>query len=130
MCLLKTRHCAQASHLSLTKGVVGIVAQLAKVNDENLRRYMLHLIVFLVLVRLWLCVYICFLLACLFIQHYSLELGNVLGCSCILSSSAVITKIHCCLLNNGLINSSNKMIVNSDQLNDCAFLSSEGLVSF
>lgn len=34
--LVETRHGAQASQLMLTKGVVGVVAKLGKVNDENL----------------------------------------------------------------------------------------------
>lgn len=38
-CQLKTRHGAQASLLTLTKDVVGIVATLGKVEDENLSRY-------------------------------------------------------------------------------------------
>lgn len=38
LCLLKIRHGAQASHLTLTKDVVGIVATLGKVEDDNLSR--------------------------------------------------------------------------------------------
>lgn len=34
--LVETRHGAQASQVMLTKGVVGVVAKLGKVNDENL----------------------------------------------------------------------------------------------
>jgi len=34
--LVETLHGAQASQLMLTKGVVGVVAKLGKVNDENL----------------------------------------------------------------------------------------------
>uniref|UniRef100_A0A1J3GJ32 Protein DEFECTIVE IN MERISTEM SILENCING 3 n=1 Tax=Noccaea caerulescens TaxID=107243 RepID=A0A1J3GJ32_NOCCA len=34
--LLQSRHGTQASQLTLTKGVVGVVAKLGKVNDENL----------------------------------------------------------------------------------------------
>lgn len=36
LCLVEARHGAQASQLTLTKGVVGIVAKLGKVNDEKL----------------------------------------------------------------------------------------------
>ncbi|KAK7350985.1 hypothetical protein VNO77_10093 [Canavalia gladiata] len=38
LCQLKIRHGAQASHLTLTKDVVGIVATLGKVEDDNLSR--------------------------------------------------------------------------------------------
>ncbi|KAL7003615.1 hypothetical protein U1Q18_004766 [Sarracenia purpurea var. burkii] len=38
LCLLKTRHGSQASHLPLIKDVLGIVAQLGKVDDDNLSR--------------------------------------------------------------------------------------------
>lgn len=38
LCLLKTRHIIQASNLTLTKDVLGIVATLGKVHDENLSR--------------------------------------------------------------------------------------------
>ncbi|KAK9291388.1 hypothetical protein L1049_019335 [Liquidambar formosana] len=38
LCQLKTRHGSQASHLSLTKDVLGIVATLGKVDDDNLGR--------------------------------------------------------------------------------------------
>ncbi|KAF8413342.1 hypothetical protein HHK36_001321 [Tetracentron sinense] len=38
LCQLKIRHESQASHLALTKDVLGIVATLAKVDDENLSR--------------------------------------------------------------------------------------------
>ncbi|KAK0591983.1 hypothetical protein LWI29_011280 [Acer saccharum] len=38
LCQLKTRHGAQVSHLTLTKDVLGIVASLGKVGDENLSR--------------------------------------------------------------------------------------------
>ncbi|KAK7282562.1 hypothetical protein RIF29_11454 [Crotalaria pallida] len=38
LCLLKTRHGTQASNLPLTKDVVGIVATLGKVQDDNLSR--------------------------------------------------------------------------------------------
>lgn len=37
-CQLKTRHGTQASHLPLTKDVLGIVAMLGKVDDDNLSR--------------------------------------------------------------------------------------------
>lgn len=37
-CQLKARHGIQASHLPLTKDVVGVVASLGKVEDENLSR--------------------------------------------------------------------------------------------
>lgn len=40
LCLLKTRHIIQASNLTLTKDVLGIVATLGKVHDENLSRLM------------------------------------------------------------------------------------------
>ncbi|TXG48663.1 hypothetical protein EZV62_024538 [Acer yangbiense] len=36
LCQLKSRHGAQVSHLTLTKDVLGIVASLGKVGDENL----------------------------------------------------------------------------------------------
>lgn len=36
--LLQSRHGTQASQLTLTKGVVGVVAKLGKVSDENLSR--------------------------------------------------------------------------------------------
>jgi len=39
LCQLKIRHGAQASHLTTTKDVVGIVATLGKVEDDNLSRY-------------------------------------------------------------------------------------------
>lgn len=39
LCQLKIRHGAQASHLTLTKDVVGIVATLGKVEDDILSRY-------------------------------------------------------------------------------------------
>lgn len=35
---LKTRHGTQAAHLTLTKDVLGIVAMLGKVEDDNLSR--------------------------------------------------------------------------------------------
>ena len=38
LCQLKTRHGPQVSHLTLTKDVLGIVASLGKVGDENLSR--------------------------------------------------------------------------------------------
>ncbi|XP_060675501.1 protein DEFECTIVE IN MERISTEM SILENCING 3 isoform X2 [Ziziphus jujuba] len=38
ICQLKTRHGSQASHLTLIKDVLGIVATLAKVDDDNLSR--------------------------------------------------------------------------------------------
>ncbi|XP_057472976.1 protein DEFECTIVE IN MERISTEM SILENCING 3-like isoform X1 [Actinidia eriantha] len=38
LCLLRTRHGSQASHLLLTKDVLGIVATLGKVDDDNLSR--------------------------------------------------------------------------------------------
>lgn len=38
LCVLKTRHGNQTSHLSLTKDVLGIVATLGKVDDDNLSR--------------------------------------------------------------------------------------------
>lgn len=38
LCQLKIRHGAQASHLTTTKDVVGIVATLGKVEDDNLSR--------------------------------------------------------------------------------------------
>ncbi|XP_062148579.1 protein DEFECTIVE IN MERISTEM SILENCING 3-like isoform X2 [Alnus glutinosa] len=38
LCQLKTRHGTQASHLPLTKDVLGIVATLGKVDDDNLSR--------------------------------------------------------------------------------------------
>ncbi|XP_022763799.1 protein DEFECTIVE IN MERISTEM SILENCING 3-like isoform X1 [Durio zibethinus] len=38
LCQLKTRHGTQASHLTLTKDVLGLVATLGKVDDENLSR--------------------------------------------------------------------------------------------
>lgn len=40
LCQLRTCHGAQASLLTLTKDVVGIVAMLGKVEDENLSRYL------------------------------------------------------------------------------------------
>jgi len=39
LCQLKIRHGAQASQLTTTKDVVGIVATLGKVEDDNLSRY-------------------------------------------------------------------------------------------
>lgn len=39
LCQLRIHHGAQASHLTLTKDVVGIVATLGKVEDDNLSRY-------------------------------------------------------------------------------------------
>ena len=39
LCQLKIRHGTQASHLTLTKDIVGIVATLGYVEDENLSRY-------------------------------------------------------------------------------------------
>ncbi|KAH9673601.1 protein DEFECTIVE IN MERISTEM SILENCING 3 [Citrus sinensis] len=36
LCQLKTRHCTQASHLTFTKDVLGIVASLGQLEDENL----------------------------------------------------------------------------------------------
>ncbi|XP_061337949.1 protein DEFECTIVE IN MERISTEM SILENCING 3-like isoform X2 [Gastrolobium bilobum] len=38
LCQLKTRHGAQVSHLTPTKDVVGIVAMLGKIEDDNLSR--------------------------------------------------------------------------------------------
>ena len=38
LCQLKTRHFTQASHLTLTKDVLGAVATLGKVDEENLSR--------------------------------------------------------------------------------------------
>lgn len=38
LCQLKIRHGSQASHLTLAKDVLGIVATLGKVDDENLSR--------------------------------------------------------------------------------------------
>ncbi|KAF3432813.1 hypothetical protein FNV43_RR23915 [Rhamnella rubrinervis] len=38
LCQLKTRHGSQASHLNLIKDVLGIVATLGKVDDDNLSR--------------------------------------------------------------------------------------------
>ncbi|XP_057951576.1 protein DEFECTIVE IN MERISTEM SILENCING 3 isoform X2 [Malania oleifera] len=38
LCQLKTRHSTQASHLPLTKDILGIVATLGKVEDDNLSR--------------------------------------------------------------------------------------------
>ncbi|KAH9673625.1 protein DEFECTIVE IN MERISTEM SILENCING 3 [Citrus sinensis] len=38
LCQLKTRHCTQASHLTFTKDVLGIVASLGQLEDENLSR--------------------------------------------------------------------------------------------
>ncbi|XP_052192866.1 protein DEFECTIVE IN MERISTEM SILENCING 3-like isoform X2 [Diospyros lotus] len=38
LCLLKARHGSQASHLLLTKDVLGIVATLGQVDDDNLSR--------------------------------------------------------------------------------------------
>lgn len=38
-CQLKARHGAQASHLTSIKDVLGIVAMLGKVDDENLSRW-------------------------------------------------------------------------------------------
>uniref|UniRef100_A0A5B6ZLY2 Defective in meristem silencing 3 n=1 Tax=Davidia involucrata TaxID=16924 RepID=A0A5B6ZLY2_DAVIN len=38
LCQVKTRHGTQASHLSLSKDVLGIVATLGKVDDDNLSR--------------------------------------------------------------------------------------------
>uniref|UniRef100_A0A2N9IVL3 FHA domain-containing protein n=1 Tax=Fagus sylvatica TaxID=28930 RepID=A0A2N9IVL3_FAGSY len=38
LCQLKTRHGPQASHIQLTKDVLGIVATLGKVDDDNLSR--------------------------------------------------------------------------------------------
>lgn len=42
LCQVKTRHGAQASLLTLSKDVVGIVAMLGKVEDDNLSRYFLY----------------------------------------------------------------------------------------
>ena len=39
LCLLKARHGSQASHLLLTKDVLGIVATLGQVDDDNLSRF-------------------------------------------------------------------------------------------
>lgn len=39
LCSLKTSLGSQASHLLLTKDVLGIVAQLGKVDDDNLSRF-------------------------------------------------------------------------------------------
>lgn len=39
LCQLKARHGPQASHLQLTKDVLGIVATLGKVEDDNLSRF-------------------------------------------------------------------------------------------
>lgn len=36
LCQLKARHGTQASHLTLTKDLLGIVATLGKVDDDNL----------------------------------------------------------------------------------------------
>ena len=55
-CRLKTRHGSQASHLQLTKDVLGIVASLGKVVDENLNRLIdnvFYLFLHLSLVILW-----------------------------------------------------------------------------
>lgn len=38
VCQLKTRHSTQGSQLPLTKGVLGIVATLGKVDDDNISR--------------------------------------------------------------------------------------------
>lgn len=38
LCQLKARHSSQASHLTLAKDVLGIVATLGKVGDDNLSR--------------------------------------------------------------------------------------------
>lgn len=38
LCLLKTRHASQTSHLALSKDVLGVVAQLGKLDDDNLGR--------------------------------------------------------------------------------------------
>ena len=38
LCVLRTCHGSQASHLLLTKDVLGIVATLGKVDDDNLSR--------------------------------------------------------------------------------------------
>ena len=42
LCQIKTRHGTQASHLPQTKDVVGIVATLGQVEDDNLSRYIWH----------------------------------------------------------------------------------------
>ena len=39
LCQLKARHGAQASNIPMTKGVLGIVAALGKVDDDDLSRY-------------------------------------------------------------------------------------------
>jgi len=39
LCELKIHHGAQTSHLTSTKDVVGVVATLGKVEDDNLSRY-------------------------------------------------------------------------------------------
>ena len=39
LCQLKRPHGTQASHLPLTKDVLGIVATLGKVDDDNLSRF-------------------------------------------------------------------------------------------
>lgn len=48
LCQLRLRHGTDASHLSLIKDVLGIVATLGRVDDDNLSRsvgiYMLHAI--------------------------------------------------------------------------------------
>ncbi|KAF7148965.1 hypothetical protein RHSIM_Rhsim03G0209000 [Rhododendron simsii] len=38
LCLLKTRHASQTPHLALSKDVLGVVAQLGKLDDDNLSR--------------------------------------------------------------------------------------------
>lgn len=42
LCQVKTHHGAQASLLGLTQDVVGVVAMLGKVEDDNLSRYSLY----------------------------------------------------------------------------------------
>lgn len=46
LCSLKTSHGSQASHLLLTEDVLGIVAQLGKVDDDNLSRFVGELLLF------------------------------------------------------------------------------------
>lgn len=43
---LKTHHGTQASHLNLTKDVLGVVATLGKVDDENLSRSVCNVFIF------------------------------------------------------------------------------------
>lgn len=45
ICQLKTYHGTQASHLTLLKDVVGVVATLGTIVDDNLSRYVLFTLI-------------------------------------------------------------------------------------